>query len=133
MSVAAEHESEPTKPNHEQVRSCIMATSEVGLKWILFIIIIAKDDNDDNNKDIKSWNESGNMWYNGWFGFEMNKYWNGFICDRGLVWDDIDIGYGAGDIISANAAPDGVAIKIIFVYWEGGVCGELYWYLYGII
>ena len=133
MCAAFECEAEPTKPNHEQVSSCIMATSEVDLKWILFIIIIAKDDNNDDNKDMKSWNESGNIWYNGCFGFEMNKYCNGFICDRGLVWDDINIEYGVGDIIGANAAPDGVAIQIIFVYWEGGVGGVLFWHSYGSI
>ena len=120
MSVAVEHEFEPTKPNREQVRSCIMATSEVDLKWILFLIIIAKDDNDDNDKDMKSWNKSGNIWYNGWFGFDINKCCNGCICNWGLVRDDIDIWEGTGDIMGATAEPDGVAIQIIFFYWEEG-------------
>ena len=123
MSVAAEDDSETTKPNREQVRSSIMATSEVDLKWILFIIIIAKDDNDDNNKDMKPWNESGNAWYGGWYGYKINKCYEGFMFDWGLVFDDIDIGCVGEGIMGATAAPDGVAITIIFVYWEGGVCG----------
>ena len=134
MCVAVEDDSETLRPICEQVRSCIMATSGVVLKWISFIIIIAKDDNDNNNKDIESWNGSGNVWMNGWFCVWMDKYCNGCICDWGLVWDDIDIGDGTRDIMGGTAAPGSVVIQIIFVYWEGGVgvvlCLYLYWDIY---
>ena len=50
MCVAVEDDCKTLQPIREQVRSCIMATSGVVLKWISFTIIIAKDDNDDNNR-----------------------------------------------------------------------------------
>ena len=82
---------------------------------------------------MKPWNESGNTWYNGWYGLKINKCYDGFMFDWGLVLDDIDIGCVGEGIMGATAAPDGVTIRIIFVYWEGGVCVVLYWYLYGSI
>ena len=45
------------------------------------------------------------------------------MLDWGLVLDGISIGYAREGIMGATAAPDGVAIRIIFVYWEGAVCG----------
>ena len=37
-----------------------------------------------------------------------------------MVLDRIGVGHGREDILGGKAAPDGVAIGIIFVYWEGG-------------
>ena len=39
-----------------------------------------------------------------------------FLCDVGLVCDDIGIENVRRKIMGAEAAPDGVAIRIIFVY-----------------
>ena len=61
MCVALEDEAEPSKNKREHVRGCIMATSEVDLKWIWYNVIIASDDGDNNIKDMKSWNTSGNV------------------------------------------------------------------------
>ena len=86
--------------------NAIMATSEVGLKWIWFIVIIADDDNDGDDKYMRFWKiQAIYDWKDNW-----NKY-----CDWGLLWNDMDIGGGGGEIMGAKAAPGGVAVATIFV------------------
>ena len=110
-----------------------MATSEVDLKWIWYNVIIASDDSDNNIGDIKSWNNSGNVLLSGYFGFEMNGYYNDVVCDWGFVCDGIGIGYCKEIIMGAKAAPGGVATGIMFVCGEGGSAVVLWWCLYGFI
>ena len=95
--------------------------------------MVAGDDNDDEDKDWRSWKHSGYIKIDEYYLCKIDNYCNDDIYDGGLVRDSIDIGGDRGDIIGGEAAPDGVATQIIFVSkGEGG--GVVLWsYLYGII
>ena len=69
----------------------------------------------------------------GYFGFEINTYYDDVVYDWGLVQDNIDIGYGGEMIMDVKAAPDGVTTGIIFVCRGGGVAVVLWWCLYEMI
>ena len=68
---------------------------------------------------------------NGYYELEMNDWYIDFIWDWELGYDRDGIGEGRERIIGDKAAPNGGAIREIFVYSKGGdgidLFGCFYW------